>query len=881
MARMYLLVGAWLVLCFVSVSSVDVTILDPETLQDGENFADKDSNITYKKIKDDYSYKAAQKVDIGPLETFYGLARSIISTSLPGDFPIDWALKIKDGKLVIGDDWQPLVKDYLGYIIAIAVGLLFIILSPIIGFCFCCCRCCGRCGGGRYIKNPDDAGFEKVCARRAWIIILTVITVMALTGSALMFATNENVSDSLERIKDQDVDKLDDVTAFFDSVIDQTSVLVHDNFNFTWKVLIRDLDNIGYLLGQPIKDDVIQNSGLQATYDEIDSMEVDAKKLNDSLKILNEEKQKLLSAGPKFDTFIDHLQTSINSAITSYPNLTSECPHYNLTSLSFKVDQLPNEVNKSVALSIFLQSGISALTKQSRDDLNAIPERIQNETQSKREDVKNQAGNYTNKIKEITDNVQKIRDDFLGDLDFNNFKKNAKDLMDFGIKYDKYRWYGGIGLACVTLLISLLLGLGLLCGLFGGNAFTDPTERSAISNHGGNILTSAIMLFFIFAWLIMLVTTVLFVAGAPTEKFGCRTLDDLSTLEKVITDLKLVSITSGKSWLGEMIYPGKGVNLSISEVMMACQSGKSAYTSLKMEEGNIFNLSQITDYSQSINFGDQISQFNVNFGGLNITSGPMIDFIDFMTTFDDNMNYTGYDSILNNNKVNQSNTFFKELSDYMKKYPGTQTNLKSINDDLNNELTHGNGSIAKNSIDRIFQALEAIKDVTQKPTNNTLNARSSNLKSNLSHIESQLPKITNDTFRNSISNFESRLKKIFDKFTNDIKQKVENDLGKCTPLWNIYNSVLKESICQSTIGAVNGWWCALGWTIFFLLLSTCSSVVTSKHFFRMKYISDQSSNTHEKEKVHHFKNQVFHTDTNTDKWNNIPHGIRLKPKQPM
>jgi len=37
-------------------------------------------------------------------------------------------------------------KKFMGYLIAIVIGLLFVIFMPL-GLCFCCCRLRGNCGG--------------------------------------------------------------------------------------------------------------------------------------------------------------------------------------------------------------------------------------------------------------------------------------------------------------------------------------------------------------------------------------------------------------------------------------------------------------------------------------------------------------------------------------------------------------------------------------------------------------------------------------------------------------------------------------------------------------------------------------------------------------
>lgn len=59
----------------------------------------------------------------------------------------------------------------LGFLVCVAIGVLFIILVPLVGCCFCCWRCCGNCGGRMYQKQ----GQRMRCRRRAlWASVLLV-----------------------------------------------------------------------------------------------------------------------------------------------------------------------------------------------------------------------------------------------------------------------------------------------------------------------------------------------------------------------------------------------------------------------------------------------------------------------------------------------------------------------------------------------------------------------------------------------------------------------------------------------------------------------------------------------------------------------------------
>ena len=70
--------------------------------------------------------------------------------------------------------WQLLLYE-LGFLVCMAIGLLFIILVPLVGCCFCCCRCCGNCGGRMYQKQGRRMG----CRRQVlWASVLLVSAVL-------------------------------------------------------------------------------------------------------------------------------------------------------------------------------------------------------------------------------------------------------------------------------------------------------------------------------------------------------------------------------------------------------------------------------------------------------------------------------------------------------------------------------------------------------------------------------------------------------------------------------------------------------------------------------------------------------------------------------
>lgn len=95
------------------------------------------------------------------------------------DFVAGFVVVRDDGSLQMAGleaEWQTLLAHYAGVVAVVAVGLLFVVLMPCIGFIFCCCRCSGRCGARSqpFEKRRDP------CKRISFGIMLAAITIIIL-----------------------------------------------------------------------------------------------------------------------------------------------------------------------------------------------------------------------------------------------------------------------------------------------------------------------------------------------------------------------------------------------------------------------------------------------------------------------------------------------------------------------------------------------------------------------------------------------------------------------------------------------------------------------------------------------------------------------------
>ncbi|GFS15238.1 prominin 1a [Elysia marginata] len=261
----------------------------PELNDDLGSKADANSNIDFFHSTGKGDYKAGkdgEPVTMVMTSWFYDMSAGIARSALSSAFPFETFSIVLDGEIQ-AISWKQTAKDYVGFFTAIAVGIVLLLVVPIAAISFCCCRCFNKCGGRRRFDNPYEAGYKAHCGRSTTIILFTIPLLFAITGTVLMFLANHNLTTQLNNLKDDGLDKIDDIGTFLDNTVDQAQLAIFGKYNFTTDVIKRDLHNIGFLVGQPIRSDVLTTTALDVIYDRIIEMEEDAQSI---LKLLEETK---------------------------------------------------------------------------------------------------------------------------------------------------------------------------------------------------------------------------------------------------------------------------------------------------------------------------------------------------------------------------------------------------------------------------------------------------------------------------------------------------------------------------------------------------------------------------------------------------------------
>lgn len=98
--------------------------------------------------------------------------------------------------------------------------------------------------------------------------------------------------------------------------------------------------------------------------------------------------------------------------------------------------------------------------------VNSVRQNIETVISENLPDVKNSINDVGIEIQRVSNDItQKI--DQIGDVAGNNTYKHFETADEYIKQYSIYRYYGGLGIASVLLIVLLFVTFGLICGICG------------------------------------------------------------------------------------------------------------------------------------------------------------------------------------------------------------------------------------------------------------------------------------------------------------------------------------------------------------------------------------------------------------------------------
>ncbi|KAF7219957.1 prominin-2 [Nothobranchius furzeri] len=779
---------------------------------------DASQNITQPQYQD----TVISIIEAGFLSPF---VQNFLHTVQPNTFPKDFVLDVvqNSGVILSNPEFIKKVLVYeVGFLVCVAIGVMYIVLMPIVGFCLSCCRCCGNCGGKMYQKQTPSIN----CLRRTLYWSTLMITIIILAGNICMFRSNQALKASVNQGPEEIRNIIGNVYTFLSSVPQQVNDVVNESRKTIEKVT-RNLDNIGPQIGANIQ--LSFNGSLYPALQSVKRLSLEILTTESQLDNLNSSLVQLQSSVDRVQTNISSVKDQLNQTLNN-PNCidcSSLIPELQKLTLDISINE-PNLQKIQSAINEMVRVNLSSKISQAEDSLDSIPQRLTNETKDVVKNSKQVLGDINQQISKFSSEIP------LSALDnVSSLLSHAQEQVDkYSLQIESFeniRWAVCVALCCVVLLMVVCNLLGLVLGPLGLTPNADPTNRSPTADCGGIFFMMGAGFSFLFSWLFMIVVLVLFLLGGNIYTLICQPWNNGLLLKIVDTPGLIPGLDLGPN-------VGLKTKINISDLYRDCVKNKPLWTTLHLNElidlqallnisrytGQIqgqFNSTNITlsiDNLLSPELKSQLGNFSANLEDFNTSAVTQ----QMNSVYLINLNQTA-DKITNLSKVQTNSNIKQQLSDEATKLrqiqAGIETNIypqmKNLNSSINTlRLTtrQTNGTVGE-----VLSSVGAAQDFLNTNTTQIVKTESRRF------LDCQLG--------------------YFTAFTNWASLTITQEVGRCGPLAGAVQS-LDVMFCYSIVESLNAFWFSLGWCLIFFIPSIICSIKLAKYYRRMKHSNGKDDN---------------------------------------
>ncbi|XP_032300107.1 prominin-1 isoform X2 [Coturnix japonica] len=781
----------------------------------------------------------------GPIGILFKVVHAFLYLVQPNPFPQDLIRKLAQQKFgnSQGDYQKPenvvltlqAIYYEIGFIVSAALGLLFILLLPLVGLCFCMCRCCDNCGGEMHQRQKKNAD----CQRSCFATFLFVASLIISVGVLCAYAANQHLTSQVRGAKKLVNSNFKDLKVFLNDTPAQIDYLV-SQYNTTKDKALSDLNNVGPLLGsrvqeqlgkevRPALDAALTMAGaIRETKEALENVSV-------SVEVLQEGTERLHA---NLTDVKMHLSNTLNDSACAAAQAASTCNiirnSLNQLNINANFSGLPGVSSQLAKVNDVLKIDLSSLVQKGYAAFNDTPDLVVNQTKNILSDIKNVLESIGSNISNFTKAlpVQKI----IADLTVYLTQSEAyvQDYFPVVEQYDFYRWLGCLILCCMVVLIVIFYYLGLLCGTCGYDKHASPTTRGCISNTGGNFLMAGVGFSFLFSWVLMIVVVLTFVTGGNIEKLVCEPFED-KTLFKVLDTPYLLN-QHWKNYLSGILFKNPNINLTFEKVYSDCKENKGIYTSLHLE--HLFNINEFLNISMytedvalriehiQINLSkiillDEIGKENL----LNFSSSGIegINFGAYLTEINKSVTKVDLLSFANDLEARADQLPKGALENALK---GHANNIRMIHSQqvvpLEQAMKYVKARSTLNQSIRLLKRTSSELMVKVKNVISAVNAAQLLINNNASQVIVQETKKYMDTIVG-----------YFEQYIEWVKESIAMEVAACKPIANVIDTAVDIFLCSYVTDSVNTFWFGLGGSSIFLIPAIIFAVKLSKYYRRM------------------------------------------------
>ncbi|NXR79270.1 PRM1A protein, partial [Pycnonotus jocosus] len=348
-----------------------------------------------------------------------------------------------------------------------------------------------------------------------------------------------------------------------------------------------------------------------------------------------------------------------------------------------------------------------------------------------------------------------------------------------------------------------------------------PTQRSSLSDAGGNFFMAGVGFSFIFSWLLMLLVMIIFVLGGNIYVFFCESWHNQQLFQLLDTPGLIPNFN-----LSELLGL-KGDTANFSEIYRQCQQNASLWQTL--------HLNQSVSLDELLNISQYTGDISTAFEKMNITLSPI-----------SLLSQSQKELLLKASQAGQPPNFTLTLEQLDQNV--TQGSLLDLAGELEQLAEKVDTDVKKDLEDNAREVRELEKELQA-----SFSGPLQSLKENIHSVQSGAAQLEGQTtaaldkanktqqflerempniIKNETWAFLEQLLDFFETYISWAKSRVTEDVARCKPIAQSLDNV--ELIgCDYIMDSVNVFWFSLGWCTLFLLPSIILAVRLAKFYRRM------------------------------------------------
>ncbi|KAK2572458.1 Prominin-1 [Acropora cervicornis] len=693
-----------------------------------------------------------------------------------------------------------------------SVSLISAVVIPLVGVIFGCFRCKGKCGGELIEEDLETNPKKK---RRLFTAAISVCSAVVMVAAFSISLVNDKTETTIPQLHTMFMSSIVDIAIYKENTLTELSEVTGENMNFTIGLISQELSFLPVNISTPLIQRAQQS--VDTLLNDVREMGFKLTDLRNSLKEISEIVLNLRNLGQRLRAGLNEARDNLTAAKEECTNdppsvqagACDKIPSWDDLQAEADFNQVPDAAKElSNIEAILSKNDFEAQATQGSNTFNSIPAKAYEVTYSGSQEI-------TNFSKELQYFASEMVNSLRKDADSEKCKvclekvDHSKDMIN------------------TVVFVVLLTFLAVISGALGASPSDTPSTRSDTSNCAGRALMCVAGLYFFFAFFVNLLLAVTFFVGANSTVL-CQSATDLSLLENTIDDPSTLGYYPvSKAVLGNGI-----LDIQLSDILRRCNQHETPWELLRLDQK--FKFENMKTYKSKIPSLDEIlMKLNDTLISIRLVSEDTRKAVN--DTFSSGA---------------QEIEYFKYSAEAAKPLLKNDLNLATFANDLETAAAEQVSASVAEKLRSTKDALNTLDDETVKTSQplvvgltpksqlsmtKNMNAMNVANKIDLSRVsfrnilEGEGLVLANEAGKKSLA----RTLGWMDQYLEDTINKLQNDVGDCHPIRNVYDVIVSD-FCDNAVGLVNTMWLCLGHIALLSVLTIILCVRLAKHLRRAK-----------------------------------------------